>query len=172
MLCGDMCAKYVLNEFNIDSDKFNLAMKWTPQIALYLNKKGLSVKIYCYHSNLYSDYKKIGHSNLYFEGFKLIHDALNNDISITEKKLDNKELEDEISKSKFVILCVKSSFFNKNVKMNGGHFILLSGINNCGLIKVINPIKDKYEIKYFSASFLIDCCKEYGSWRILIGRKK
>lgn len=172
MLCGDMCAKYVLNEFHIDSDKFNLDMKWTPQIALYLNKKGLSVKIHCYHSNLYNDYKTFGYSNLDFEGFKLIHDALNNDILITEKKLNNNVLEDEILKNKFVILCVESSVFNKNGKMNGGHFILLSGINNCGLIKVINPIKDKYEIKYFPTSFLIDCCKEYGSWRILIGEEK
>lgn len=172
MLCGVMCAKYILNNLHISFNELNLNLKWTPQIALYLNKKGLSnIKIYCYNSKLYCDYKEFGYSNLDFEGFKSIYDALSNNILIEEKKLDSNEIKNELMRSKFMILCVKSSIFNNDNQMDGGHFIILLKTNNNGLIKVINPIKDKYEIKYLSDNFLIDCCKEYGSWRILIGEE-
>ena len=51
--------------------------------------------------------------------------------------------------------------------MNGGHYIILTdryGEN----VKVINPIKDKYEIKILNLNFLIKACKNNVAWRILI----
>ncbi|MEG0977558.1 MAG: hypothetical protein RSF02_03295 [Bacilli bacterium] len=51
--------------------------------------------------------------------------------------------------------------------MNGGHFIILDGILN-NKVKVINPIKERYEYKLEEPKNIIKYCKNYGSWRILI----
>ena len=61
-------------------------------------------------------------------------------------------------------LCVFVTFFCAQ------HRIPMINIDN--LFKVINPIKDKYEIKYLPLEFLVKCCCNYGSWRILIGEEK
>ena len=49
------------------------------------------------------------------------------------------ELLKEAKENKFIILCVESSVFN-SINMNGGHFIVLNGIDN-NKIRIINPTK-------------------------------
>lgn len=51
--------------------------------------------------------------------------------------------------------------------MNGGHFIILCARND-RYVRIINPIKDKYEEKLLDIDFLVNIAKNYGSWRILI----
>jgi hypothetical protein len=55
---------------------------------------------------------------------------------------------------------------NKNPKMTGGHFIVITKVND--EIIMINPRKTEYEEKKVSYDFIINICKNYGSWRILI----
>ena len=76
------------------------------------------------------------------------------------------ELLKEAKENKFIILCVESSVFN-SINMNGGHFIVLNGIDN-NKIRIINPTKNKYEYKLENAENIIKYCENYGSWRILI----
>ena len=51
--------------------------------------------------------------------------------------------------------------------MNGGHYIILTDRDGEN-VKVINPIKDKYEVKILNINFLIKTCRNNGAWRILI----
>ena len=43
-------------------------------------------------------------------------------------------------------------------------FIIIIGNN----IKIINPIKDKFEYKYENIKNIINYVKNFGSWRVLI----
>ena len=51
--------------------------------------------------------------------------------------------------------------------MSGGHFILLKNIKDSTVL-IINPIKDKHEEKNVEIDFIIKCCHNFGSWRLLI----
>ena len=173
MLCGSLCVKYILDSYKIDYIKINKKMKWLTELALTLKRSGLfNIKVFCYNSNLYEDYKLLSKSNLSFDGFIYIKEALNNNIPIIEKRLSINELKREITQNKYIILCVESKVFNNDFNMKGGHFIILNKINKNNLVEVINPTKDKYEIKYLSLDFLIRCCKNYGAWRVIIKEEK
>ena len=89
-----------------------------------------------------------------------------NEIPICEIKMNKKEWLKEENKNKFIILCVESSTFN-NQNMDGDHFIIINGIDN-NKIRIINPIKNKYEYKLENIENVIKYCRNYGSWRILI----
>ena len=73
-----------------------------------------------------------------------------------------------MQESKYIIMCVQSDMFNNNYNMDGRHFIIVNKEISKNKIKIINPIKDKYEEKYMTIQKLINCCKDYGSWRLLI----
>ncbi len=73
----------------------------------------------------------------------------------------------ESDSCKYLILCVESKVFNNDDSMNGGHYIILTDRDGQN-VKVINPIKDKYEIKILNLNFLIKTCRNNGAWRILI----
>ena len=94
-------------------------------------------------------------------------DLIGHNIKLSERRLTVKELEKEIINNKYIILCVESKKFNKDKKMTGGHFIVINSLEN-NLVNIVNPIKEKYETKKVTKVFLINCCKHYGSWRILI----
>ena len=83
-------------------------------------------------------------------------ECIKNNIHINEIKLSKMELLKEVKENKFIVLCVESSVFN-NRNMNGGHFIVLNGINN-NKIRIINPIKNKYE--YIIINVIIDIMEE------------
>ncbi len=167
ILCGSSCVKYILKKFKKNDENLNKKMKWITELAISLKEKNINnVEILCYKSNLYYDYINNKSIDFDFKGFYFIKKSLDLGIPITVLKLNKKELLREIKESKFIILCVESSVFNHN-NMNGGHFIILNGISN-NKIKVINPIKDKYEYRNENISDIIKYCKNYGSWRILI----
>ncbi len=167
ILCGSSCVKYILEYYKKDFTDINLQMTWTTELAICLNEKGISnIEVMCYKSNLYFDYIKTKNIDFEFEGFKNIKKALSLNIPIIEKKLDETELLKELKQNRFIILCVESSVFNDK-NMNGGHFIVLDKIFN-NKVKVINPIKDKYEYTLKELKDIIKYCKNYGSWRILI----
>ena len=167
ILCGSSCAKYVLNDFGINTEHLNLKMTWVTEIAVTLKNFGINnISIFCYKSNLYDDYKNNPNIDLNFDGFYYIEKCLKNDIFIKEIKLSKRELLREVKYNKFIILCVNSAIFN-NKKMNGGHFIILNGMDN-DKVKIINPIKNKYEYILDTPENVIRFCEKYGSWRILI----
>ncbi len=167
ILCGSSCVKYILRYYKKSFDDINLQMIWATELAICLKEKGFNnIEIMCYKSNLFFDYTRKKNIDLGFAGFKNIEKALNLNIPIIEKKFDERELFKEIEQSKFIILCVESAVFNDK-NMRGGHFIILDGtINN--EIKIINPIKEQYECKLKKPKDIIQCCKNYGSWRVLI----
>ena len=66
---------------------------------------------------------------------------------------------------------MKNVIFHNDNSMNGGHYIVLNGRDGEN-VKVINPIKEKYETKILNINFLIKACKNYGAWRILIREEK
>ena len=167
ILCGSSCVKYILNYFSINTEQLNLKMTWITELANSLKNSGVkNISILCYKSNLYYDYKNNPNINLNFDGFSYIEKCIENNIPINETKLSKMELLKEVKNSKFIILCVESSVFN-NKEMNGGHFIILNGIDN-NKIRIINPIKNKFEYKLENTKNIIKYCKNYGSWRILI----
>lgn len=164
--CGSSCVKYVLNTQDLSTDNIKNDMFWISELALSLKENGINnLEVLFFNSSLYNGY--INDYDKNFMGFKLLDELVVKNIKLLEKKLTIKELIQEINDSKFIILCVESSKFNHNKNMSGGHFIIISKVEG-KLVKVINPIKDKYEVKTLSKRFIINCCKHYGSWRILI----
>ena len=146
-------------------------MLWVPELALSLNKNGLSnIQIYCYNSRLYSDFinKK---ANFNFDGFKYLNNLQEHNISIIERELSINSFFEEIDNCEYIILCVESRIFNNDDSMSGGHYIILNGRNGEN-VKVINPIKEKYEIKMFNINTLLKACKNNGAWRILIREER
>lgn len=167
ILCGSSCVKYILNDFCINTEQLNLKMTWITELAIALKNSGIkNISILCYESNLYYDYKNNPNIDLRFNGFHYIEECIKNNIPINETKLSKIELLKEVKENKFIVLCVESSVFN-NINMNGGHFIILNGIDN-NKIRIINPIKNKYEYKLENVENIIKYCENYGSWRILI----
>ena len=164
--CGSSCVKYVLNAQNLPIDNVKNDMYWISELALSLKKNSVNnLEVFFFNSSLYNGYVNDYDPN--FIGFKLLDELVNENIKLLERKLSIKELIKEINDSKFIILCVDSSKFNHNKNMSGGHFVIISKMEG-NLVQIINPIKDKYEIKTMSKRFIINCCKNYGSWRILI----
>ena len=166
------CVKYILSIYN--KTNLNLLkndMLWTPELAIALRKCGINnIEINCYNSNLYNDFKK-RILNFYCEGFKFLQDAINENILIKEEKLTNSSLCEEIDNYEYLILCVESKILNDDISMSGGHYIILNGRKDNN-VKVINPIKEKYEEKRLSVDFLVRASKDYGAWRILINEEK
>lgn len=159
--------KYILNDFGINVEQLNFKMTWITELAIFLKSSGIkNINIFCYKSNLYYDYRNNSNIDLKFDGFHYIEECIKNSIPIKEIKLSKIELLKEVKNNKFIILCVESSVFN-NRKMKGGHFIILNGIDT-NKIKIINPIKNKYEYKLENVENIIKYCENYGSWRILI----
>lgn len=171
LYCGSSCIKYILESYKIKTDTIKSDMLWVPELALSLKKRGLSnIQIHCYNSRLYADFinKKM---DLNFDGFKYLKELQEHNILIKERDILIDSFYEEIDSSEYLVLCVESRIFNGDNSMSGGHYIILNGRNGEN-VKVINPIKDKYEIKVMNIKFLIKACRNYGSWRILIGEDK
>lgn len=170
LLCGSACVKYILDKFNLKYNNFNYKMKWATELALYLLKyDSLDIEVRCFNSNLYDNYlKNITNTKIIseFEGFLFIK-KLEEKNKIINTKLTKKELKYELNNNDYIILCVESAKFNKSEKMSGGHFIILNSIDN-DIIKIINPIKDRFEYKQENIKDIINYTKKFGFWRILI----
>lgn len=171
LFCGSSCIKYILENYEIDTSLLKYDMIWVSELALSLKKNGFSnLQLYCYNSRLYNDFvnKKV---DLNFDGFKYLKEMQEQNILIEERNVSINSFIEELDSCKYLILCVESKVFNNDDSMNGGHYIILTdryGEN----VKVINPIKDKYEIKILNLNFLIESCKNNGAWRILIMEEK
>ena len=171
LYCGSSCVKYILEKNLIDTDNIKSDMIWISELALSLKQNGLSnLHIYCYNSKVYTEFinAKI---NLSFDGFKYLKELENQNIQIVEKNISINSFASEIDSCKYMILCVESSVFNNDTSMVGGHYVILNGRKG-NKVKVINPIKEKYEIKTLNINFLIKACKDYGAWRIIIMEEK
>lgn len=172
ILCGSSCVKYILDKYNkLNIELLDKNMLWITELAVFLKNSGINnIKINCYNSNLFNDFK-IGNVDLKFDGFRFLKNVFDNNISICEKRLTNFSLCDEIDKNKYIILCVESKIFNNDTTMNGGHYIILYGRNENN-VSIINPIKEKYEVKILNVDFLVKASKNYGAWRILINEEE
>ncbi|NLA33437.1 MAG: hypothetical protein GX861_01035 [Tenericutes bacterium] len=169
IMCGSACVKYILNINNIKSNNINNKMFWISELAISLfdnNVKNIQLK--CFNSTLYNDYinKKIDGKD--FSGFYFLDEVLKRTIKISQSILNSSSLKKEILENKYIIMCVQSNIFNNNNKMSGGHFIIINKIIDKDNVEIINPIKNKYENKLINITKLLLCCKDYGSWRILI----
>ena len=168
ILCGSACVKFILDYYGITKIELQRNMFWTAELALALKKAGLCIEVRCFNSKLYDDY--IQNKKYDFDGFKYLNKMGKEKIPLIVKKFDCSQIEEEISKNDFVILCVESKIFNLDASMSGGHFIMLNWIDN--KIKVINPVKNGFETLYLDSDFLVKCSENFGSWRILIKRSK
>ena len=168
-LCGSICTKYISEAFNIDYHDMNKRMSWISELALYLNSKGLDVKLYSNNSNLYIDFIK-GNYDPEFSGFIYLNKVVKENIYLKEKRLNKETLIEELDNSDYLILCVESRVFNNDDKFSGGHFVVLENRDN-EIVRVINPTIDNYETINLDLDFLVKCCKNYGQWRLLIRRK-
>jgi len=168
ILCGSACVKYILDINNIKSDNINLEMFWITELALSLFENNIkNIQLKCFDSNLYNDFLHKKNNDMSFLGFYFLNEVVKNRININESSLNSSNLKKEIEESKYIIMCVESNKFNNDIKMSGGHFIIITKIDKNN-VEIINPIKSKYEKKYIGISRLLSCCKNYGSWRILI----
>ncbi len=171
LYCGSSCIKYILENYGIDADTLKKDMIWVSELALSLKRNGLSnIHVYCYNSKLYNSFinKEV---DLNFGGFKYLKELQEQDILIEERNISLNSFIEEIDNCKYLVLCVESRIFNNDDSMSGGHYIILNGRNEEN-VKVINPIKEKYETKILNINFLIKACKNYGAWRILITEEK
>lgn len=167
LYCGSSCVKYILESYGIDTRTLKTDMIWVSELALSLEKNGLSnIQIYCYNSKLYTDFTN-KEADMNFNGFKYLKAAQEQNIPIEERSISVNSFIEEIDRCKYLVLCVESKVFNNDDSMSGGHYIILNGRNGKN-IRVINPIKEKYEIKILDINFLIKACKNYGAWRVLI----
>lgn len=171
LLCGSACINYIITKDNKkNSIKIKPNMIWAPELAIALQENEYKdITIYYYRSKLVEDFK-IQSQDESFEGFLYLRRAISEGIKVCEKKISRKILSDEIKQNKYIILCVKSSVFNKDNTMDGGHFVILTDIYK-NKIKIINPVKKKYEEKWLKINFLLKCCSNYGAWRILIRKE-
>lgn len=168
--CGSSCVKYVINDLLNSTSNINPKMFWITEMALCLTKYlDNDIKLYCYNSNLYDDYKKNPNKN--FAGFTWIKEYLKSNLIIYQKELTRKNLKTEIDDCEFLILCVESKLLNNNDLMSGGHYIIISKIEN-NIVSIINPQKNKYEFKEIELDDLISYSSNFGSWRILIKKIK
>lgn len=171
LYCGSSCIKYILENYEIDTSLLKYDMIWVSELALSLKKNGLSnLQLYCYNSRLYNDFvnKKV---DLNFDGFKYLKEMQEQNILIEERNISINSFSEELDSCKYLILGVESKVFNNDDSMDGGHYIILTDRDGEN-VKVINPIKDKYEIKILNLNFLIKACKNNGAWRILIMEEK
>ncbi len=169
ILCGSSCVKYILESKNINVDNLNYEMLWITELANAIFESGIkNVQLRCFNSNLYNDFIIKKDVDLTFSGFKFLNEILKKGININVIKMDLKSFQKELLENEYIILCVKSNIFNNSDNMDGGHFIIVNNEILGNKIKIINPIKDKYEEKYMTIKELIKCCKNYGSWRLLI----
>ena len=171
LYCGSSCIRYILESYGIDTDTLKTDMLWVSELALSLKKNGLSnIQIYCYNSRLYTDFmnKEV---DLNFDGFKYLKEVQEQNILIEERNISINSFTEEIDSCEYLVLCVESRIFNSDDLMSGGHYIILNGRDGEN-IRVINPIKEKYEIKILNINFLIKACRDYGAWRILIRKEK
>lgn len=153
LYCGSSCIKYILKSYRIDVNALKKDMIWVPELALSLKKNELSnIQIYCYNSKLYNDFinKEV---DLNFDGFKYLKEMKEKNILIEERNISINSFFEEIDNCKYLILCVESRIFNNDDSMSGGHYIILNGRDGEN-IKVINPIKEKYEVKILNINFL------------------
>lgn len=166
ILCGSACVKYIFDIKEIKDYNLNHRMWWATELALALKENGIKNEIYCFNSSLYSDFisKDV---DLNFDGFKYLKKAFDNNISVTEKKLDIRELEIELKENEYIILCVESKVFSNDETMSGGHFVILNKTYG-GKVRIINPIKDKYENIKREKEEVVKYGENFGSWRILI----
>ncbi len=169
IMCGSSCVKYILNINNINSDNINNKMFWISELAIALFENNIkNIQLKCYNSTLYNDFINKEITDISFPGFYFLDEALKRKINISQSILNVSSLKKEIFENKYIILCVQSSIFNNNNKMSGGHFIIINKKIDKGVVEIINPIKNKYEKKFVNIKKLLYCCKDYGSWRILI----
>ena len=171
LYCGSSCIKYILESYKIKTDAIKSDMLWVSELALSLKKGGLSnIQIHCYNSRLYADFinKKM---DLNFDGFKYLKELQEQNILIKERDFSIDSFCEEIDSSEYLVLCVESRIFNSDNTMCGGHYIILNGRDGEN-VKVINPIKERYETKILNINFLIKACRNYGAWRILIKEEK
>ena len=164
--CGSACVNYILNQLKLPIKNVQNDMVWTSELAVSLKNNGINnLEVLFFNSSLYNGYKTDYKRD--FIGFNLLDDLIGHNIKLSERRLTVKELEKEIINNKYIILCVESKKFNKDKKMTAGHFSFINSLEN-NLVNIVNPIKEKYETKKVTKVFLINCCKHYGSWRILI----
>lgn len=169
ILCGSSCVKYILESKNINMENLNYKMLWITELSIALFESGIkNVQLRCYNSNLYNDFITKKDIDLTFSGFKFLDEIEQKGININVRKMDVKSFQKELLENEFIILCVQSNIFNNNDTIGGGHFIIVNNEVLGNKVKIINPIKDKYEEKYMTIKELIKCCKDYGSWRLLI----
>ena len=109
--------------------------------------------------------------DLNFDGFKYLKEVQEQNILIEERNISINSFTEEIDSCEYLVLCVESRIFNSDDLMSGGHYIILNGRDGEN-IRVINPIKEKYEIKILNINFLIKACRDYGAWRILVREEK
>lgn len=168
ILCGSACVIYILNEKKKKSNDINSQMFWITELAIVLFDNDIkNIELRCFNSNLYNDFLIKKNIDLKFSGFKFLDKMIKKNIKINQKKLDCSSLKEELYICEYIILCVQSSIFNNDVSMSGGHFIILDKFDE-NKVRIINPKKREYEVKYVKIDELIRCCKDYGSWRILI----
>ena len=165
MLCGSSCVKYVIENITKKEAKIMPDLFWATDLAYTLMKKIGNIETRCFNSRLYIDYQK-NCKDKSFSGFKSIEKYLNNGGVIKEKRLTKETLIKEITESQYMIICVESRLLNNDDNMDGGHFIIIKKAKEN--VIMINPLKTDYEIKIVTHQYIINLCKDYGSWRILI----
>ena len=170
ILCGSACVRYILNHYSISEEKLNQNLFWVPEIALYLYKyfsKG--IKIYCFNSTLNSEYKKASNIDA-CDGFIYIRILEEKGLHIFERKLTEKELLKELKTYEFMIVSVSSAILNNDKQMSGNHYVILKLKDE--KIEMINHQKEKYAISDVDPQFIIQCCENCGSWRILLKKEE
>jgi len=169
--CGSFCVKYILEKLGKKNIIIKPNMFWITELALFLSKNlSNDINLFYYNSNLMRDYY-IQKENE-FEGFKYIQEVISsNKINLEEKKLNISILKHEINISKYMIICVESNILNIDENMTGGHYVILEQNKDNELI-MYNPKKEVMTSAIVDYKKVLELCKNYGSWRIIIKEEK
>ncbi|MBP3461416.1 MAG: hypothetical protein J6K21_03295 [Bacilli bacterium] len=164
--CGSSCIKYILDEMNYLNYNLNSKLFWIVEMGINLNSILESeVIIKCYKSKLLHDYKK--YNNIAFDGFEVIKKYYNLGYKIYKRKLNEKILKKEIMSSRYIIINVESRLLYNDPTKSGGHYIIITNVNN-NVARVVIPSKNDYIHIKMKLDDLVNFSKNFGAWRILI----
>ena len=170
MLCGSACLFYLATQvFNIPCDDLPNDYMWITDIASYVIRHfDKRARLSCFESNLYNDYKKANFNMIpCFEGFKKVDAFLKSGKEIEEKEISEKVIDDLLKRYRIVLLNVSSAVFNQDVKMRGGHYIIIIGEKDDEYL-IVNPGKTSITEHWYPKEIILDAATCFGSWMITI----
>lgn len=177
--CGSVCLSLVLNYFDREyDDALDMDLFWMTDIATMAENKGLDTNIYTYSERIFGQdlfncseeelieklkkKRKATTDQKLSEGLSSIVEYMQVSGNINFKILSPRGIERKLDRGNPLITAVKSSILNGE-KMEGGHFIILNGIES-NSYKILNPKRNSINSEKLSQEKFIFSFYNWGAW--------